>query len=54
MKVEELKFEEFEPSHALVTLVGEVTRVEGRWVGVNTTHLSYTLKYISLADVVII
>jgi hypothetical protein len=31
--------------------VGEVVRVEERGEGVNATLLSYTLKYISLADV---
>ena len=35
------------------TLLTYTIRVEGRGEGVNPTLLSYTLKYISLVDVVI-
>ena len=50
MKDEDLKFEEIEDSLKLGG-VGEVTRGEGTGEGVDTTLLSYTLKYISLTDV---
>ena len=50
MKEEELKVEEIEVSLTLGG-VGEVVRGEGRGEVVDTTLMSYTLKYISLANV---
>ena len=52
MKDEDLKFEEIESSHTIGgTRVGEVVRGEGRGAGVDSTLLSYTLKYIRLTEV---
>ena len=53
MKDEELKFEEVESSHTLGG-AGEVTRGEGRGEGIDASLLTYTLRYIILADFVII
>jgi hypothetical protein len=53
MKDEELKLKEIEVSHRLDGS-GEVVRREGRGEGINVTLLSYTIKYISLTDIVII
>jgi hypothetical protein len=50
MKDKELKLEEIEASHTLGG-AGEVTRGEGRGEGVDPALLSYTLRYINLAEV---